>query len=236
MHVLLLGGTGGVGRLALSRLLEQGHSVIALVRSTTDLPVHQRLEIVQTTVLECDDPWLADCLGKVDAVVSCLGHRPTFSGLYGHPRRLVHDSLNRVLQALAAQPRHLVKVILLGSSGCPNSLQKEQLSIPDRLVLTLVRHLVPPHADNEQAARLLANQRRHNTNLEWVVVRPDSLTNAESMAPYDTVASPTRSPIFNPGQSSRHNVAHFMEALLSDASLWARWRHQMPVLYNTSRA
>lgn len=236
MKVLLLGGTGGVGKLALLRLLEQGHTVTAMVRRTTDLPVHERLEPVQTTLLECSEAWLEERLGRVDAVISCLGHRPTFSGLYGHPRRLVHDSLNRVLQVQARQPRRPVKVILLGSSGCVNSLRKERLSAPDRLVLTLIRHLVPPHADNEQAAGLLVNQRLHNPDLEWVIIRPDSLTNADDSSPYETRVSPTRSPIFNSGESSRINVAHFMEALLSDASLWARWRHEMPVLYNTSRA
>ncbi len=234
MNVLLLGGTGGIGKLALQRLLEQGHTVTAMVRHTTDLPVHEQLERVQTTLLDCSETWLEERLGKVDAVISCLGHRPTFSGLFGNPRRLVHDSLNRVLRVLARQPRRPVKIILLGSSGCVNSLRKERLPAPDRLVLTLIRHLVPPHADSEQAAELLASQRRHNPFLEWVVVRPDSLINAENASPYEARVSPVRSPIFNSGESSRINVAHFMVALLSDASLWAQWRHEMPVLYNTS--
>lgn len=232
MHILILGGTGAVGRLTLQHLLDQGHRVTALVRRTHEIPAHERLVQHLGTALECDAQWLANQLDEVDVVISCLGHRVTLSGLFGHPRRLVRDSLDRVLNTLAAKPNNKTKVILLGSSGCQNPLLNERQPMADRIALTLVRHLVPPHADNEQAARLLAEHRSRRPELEWVAVRPDTLTNADESTPYQAVPSPKRSPIFNPGKTSRINVAHFIGSLINDESVWAQWKHQMPILYN----
>lgn len=47
-----------------------------------------------------------------------------------------------------------------------------------------------------------------------------------------TTPAPTRSAIFNAGQTSRINVAHFMADLLTDDTRWSAWSGQMPVLYN----
>ncbi|WP_028670855.1 NAD(P)-dependent oxidoreductase [Saccharospirillum impatiens] len=232
MHALILGGTGAVGRLTLQHLLERGHRVTALVRRPDALSAHPRLDRHQTTALDCDQQWLAELMTDVDVVISCLGHRVTFSGMYGQPRKLVRDSLRRVMTAMASTGRR-ANIILLGSSGCSNGLLNEQHPLQDRLAINLIRHLVPPHSDNEQAALLLAEQRNSNPALEWVVVRPDTLTDEASVTPYQTVPSPLRSPIFNAGKSSRINVAHFIGSLVSDTAAWARWRHQMPVLYNT---
>jgi uncharacterized protein YbjT (DUF2867 family) len=38
MHLLVLGGTRGIGRRTVERALAEGHSVRALARHTADLP------------------------------------------------------------------------------------------------------------------------------------------------------------------------------------------------------
>jgi hypothetical protein len=68
--------------------------------------------------------------------------------------------------------------------------------------------------------------------MEWVAVRPDSLTDEDQVTPYELHASPTRSALFNPGKTSRINVGHFMAQLLADQDLWTQWKGQMPVIYN----
>jgi hypothetical protein len=68
--------------------------------------------------------------------------------------------------------------------------------------------------------------------VEWVAVRPDSLTNEDTVTAYELHASPTRSAIFDPGKSSRINVAHFMADLITDPHTWNEWKGQMPVIYN----
>ncbi|QEH42917.1 hypothetical protein FW415_19405 [Chitinophaga sp. XS-30] len=70
--------------------------------------------------------------------------------------------------------------------------------------------------------------------VEWVAVRPDSLFDEEEVSGYSLHASPTRDAIFNPGKTSRINVAHFMATLLTDDNTWKMWQGQMPVIYNVT--
>jgi len=64
------------------------------------------------------------------------------------------------------------------------------------------------------------------------VVRPDSLIDREEVSEYTLHASPIRSALFNPGKTSRINVAHLMARLVAENTLWEKWTGQMPVVYN----
>ena len=49
----------------------------------------------------------------------------------------------------------------------------------DRGLLTVMRHTLPPHRDNETASEhLRRNVGRESTHIEWCSVRPDSLIDA----------------------------------------------------------
>ena len=101
------------------------------------------------------------------------------------------------------------------------------------LIIWLLRLLVPPHIDNEEAADYLRTKIGQNDNtIKWVVVRPSSLIDEEDVSEYKTHSSPTRSAIFNDGKVSRVNVAAFMNKLIADQNLWEKWKGQMPVIYN----
>ena len=103
----------------------------------------------------------------------------------------------------------------------------------EKCVIGVIRTLLPPHLDNERAADVLRTQiGPYDELLEWVVVRPDSLTNEGAVTDYVVHPSPIRSAIFDPGKTSRVNVAHFMAELIADAAIWRTWRGQMPVVYN----
>ena len=94
------------------------------------------------------------------------------------------------------------------------------------------RLLVPPHADNEEAADFLRTQiGRHDNTLEWRVVRSDTLTNDTEAIGYEVFRSPVCSAIFDPGRTSRLNVARFMADLLTDEDTSNRWHGQIPVIY-----
>jgi hypothetical protein len=100
-------------------------------------------------------------------------------------------------------------------------------------VIGLLRLLLPPHADNEEAADYLRTEigRKHPA-VEWAAVRPDSLINEDTVTEYELFVSPTRSAIFDAGKTSRINVAHFMADLITDSHSWKKWMGQMPVIYN----
>ena len=66
----------------------------------------------------------------------------------------------------------------------------------------------------------------------WVAVRPDTLVDEDRVSDLEVHPSPVRDPIFNAGRTSRINVGSFMADLITDDELWARWKGQMPVIYN----
>jgi hypothetical protein len=102
----------------------------------------------------------------------------------------------------------------------------------ERGLLTLLRHTLPPHRDNETASEYLnKNVGKENKHIEWCSVRPDSLINAQ-ISPYEIIESPTTG-IFTGRPTTRSTVAHFMAELIENAELWSMWKFRMPVIMNS---
>jgi hypothetical protein len=107
------------------------------------------------------------------------------------------------------------------------------------LVLSQVFNYLVPYAgylsaDNERAAEYLRTRiGPTDAYVEWVVVRPDSLVDQRLVTEYELHPSPTRSAIFDPGRTSRINVAHFMAELIAEDTTWTMWKGRMPVIYNS---
>ncbi len=121
----------------------------------------------------------------------------------------------------------------MNTAGNRNRNLNEPISRAQSCVIGLLRLLVPPHRVNENAADYLRMEVGHNdTGLQWAVVRPDSLFDEDDVSDYELYPSPTRSAIFNPGRTSRINVAHFMADLITNDDVWKKWYGQMPVIYN----
>lgn len=239
MATLVLGATGATGRLVVEQLIQRGEKTKLIVRSTEQLPthikVHELVTITVDSVLDMSDQQLMEHLQGCDSVVSCLGHNLTLKGMFGQPRRLVTNVTKRVCLAIEAlQPKQPVKFVLMNTTGNQNKSAGELVSASHFAVVSLLRILLPPHIDNEQAAAFLQQQiSKDSSYLEWVGVRPDSLTDQAAPSAYDVHHSPTRDPIFNAGKTSRVNVAHFMVSLLTDPQLWQRWQGHLPVIYNS---
>lgn len=238
MTTLVLGATGATGRLLVKQLLDRDISVKVIVRSPDTLPEeirnHSNLSVIHASVLDLDNDTLAQHVNGCDAVASCLGHTMSFQGLYGHPRKLVTDATSRLCNAIKANnPDSIIKFVLMNTAGNRNRDLSEQISFAQRCVIWLVRLLVPPHADNEQAADYLRVEIGQNDPMiEWAVVRPDSLIDDNEVTEYEVYPSPIRSAIFDPGRTSRINVGNFMANLISDRDTWNQWKGQMPVIYN----
>ena len=238
MKVLVAGASGKTGRLLVGQLLDRGVSVRIIVRPQRDLPENlanrENLTTIRATILDLSDAKMAQHVKGCDAVASCLGHNLNLKGIYGHPRRLVTDATRRLCNAIKSNQRETpVKFVLMNTAGNSNRDLHEQVSFGEKCILSLIRLLLPPHVDNEKAAELLRVKiGQDHQEVEWVVVRPDTLTNAEVVTQYEEHPSPTRSAIFNPGSTSRINVAHFMASLITEDAKWNKWSGQMPVIYN----
>jgi nucleoside-diphosphate-sugar epimerase len=238
--ILVVGATGATGRLLVQQLLDRGTTVRAIVRSPGGLPAavrdHGQCEIVQANVLDLSDAELQEHVRGCDGIASCLGHTMSFHGLFGPPWRLVTRAVRRLCAAAQANaPATPVRFVLMNSTGVRNRDLDEPTSFAHRCVIGLLRLLVPPHADNEQAAEVLRREiGPAHAAIEWVAVRPDGLTDEEEVTAYDLHPSPARSAIFDAGKTSRINVGHFMARLLTEDELWETWKGRMPVIYDRS--
>lgn len=238
MSIFVAGATGATGRLLASELLKRGHAVTAVVRSARRIPAeirsHQNLTLIETNILEIDESRLAGMLEGCSAIASCLGHNLSWKGIFGPPYRLVTDA-TRLLCSVARslQPTAPIRFVLMNTTGNRNRDLQEKRSMGESLLVGILRALVPPQPDNEQAAEYLRSEIGQNDPcIQWAAVRPDSLIDAGETSPYEIHPSPTRSPIFNAGKTSRINVAHFMAELLTCNDTWQQWQGQMPVIYN----
>ena len=238
MNNLIVGASGATGRLLTEELLNRGQFVKVIVRSPDKLPTaiknHNNLTVIQASVLDLSDAELAQHVKGCDAVVSCLGHNITLKGMFGHPRKLVTDATRRLCDAIKENsPEKPIKFVLMNTTGNSNRDLNEPISFAQKSVVGLLRLLLPPHADNEQAADYLRSKVGQNDQLiEWAAVRPDGLIDEDEVTPYDVHPSPIRSAIFDPGQTSRINVGHFIAELITEDDIWRKWQGQMPVIYN----
>ncbi|MCY3410977.1 MAG: NAD(P)H-binding protein [Candidatus Heimdallarchaeota archaeon] len=239
MTILVIGGTGATGKLLLQQLLQRNLKVRAIVRSRQRVPEHIRdhedLELIEGNLLDLTSIELSNIINGCTAIVSCLGHNITLKGIFGPPFRLVRDAVKLLTGSVVAnESSTTIKFVLMNTTGNPNRDLNEKRSLAERIAFGLIRILVPPQADNEAAANFLRKDiGQDHSKINWVAVRPDSLIDEPEVSSYQSFASPTRSAIFDPGKTSRINVAHFMSELIVDDNLWSKWEGQMPVIYNT---
>ncbi|MFT5749842.1 MAG: nucleoside-diphosphate-sugar epimerase [Ancylomarina sp.] len=239
MTILIVGASGATGRLLVKQLLDRGHELKIIVRSAENLPDYMKdkdnISVIETSVLELSDAKMVELVSGCDALASCLGHNMNLKGIYGKPHRLVTDATRRLCQAIKANNSEKpIKFVLMNTTGNRNRDLHEPISLGQKCVIGLLRLVLPPHVDNEKAADYLRIQvGQNNGAIEWTAVRPDGLIDNENISQYEIHPSPTRSAIFNAGQTSRINVAHFMADLITNGETWEKWKGQMPVIYNT---
>lgn len=234
MIVLVVGANGATGRHVVDQLLSQGVEVRAIIRTLDSLPDNPRLNKIKASVNDLTDSEMAIHTKNCSAVVSCLGHNLTFKGMFGKPRLLVTDTVQCICNAIATnENENIVKVILMNTTGNSNRDIPETPPLSQRIIVSILRLLLPPHADNEKAADYLRTQiGQNNKTIEWVAVRPDALINENKVSKYNVHESPIRNAIFDSGTTSRINVGNFMTELILNESTWQKWKGKMPVLYN----
>jgi len=236
--VLVVGATGATGKHVVQQLLDKGQKVKVIVRSkermldalkqTYD---QDRLVVTEASLLDLSDEELKNQVKDTQAVISCLGHNMDLKGLFGHPRRLVTETVQRLTSAMKASSDGTTKkFVLMGSDGVanPNGTDDER-PFSERSILFILRYLVPPHKDNELAAAHL-HSLGQDSGIEWAVVRPTDLIDGEA-SEYTLYDKPVGS-LFGSGViATRANVAKCMVDLMDD-SMWQKYKFKMPVLHD----
>lgn len=237
MRVLVLGASGATGTHVVRQLIKRQINTRILIRESAvlseDIKENLLVEIVKGNINELKDSEMNDLIRDCNVVISCLGHNVTFRGLFGKPHHLVFDAIKRISETIKENDGKKVKLILMSTTGYTNSLSREKNALGEKLILSSLKLLLPPHRDNVKAADyLITTFDKADKNIEWVTVRPDTLVNDEKESSYDICESPVRSPIFNAGKTSRINAAHFMAELATNESIWNDWQYKTPVIYN----
>jgi putative NADH-flavin reductase len=236
MNTLVIGASGATGKNVVNILLKNNHNVKVIIRQNSNIPDNwndnNKITIIYKNISEITISEMKEIIKDCQNIVSCLGHNLSFKGIYGKPRKLVTNSVKICCDAIV-QNNQTTKFILMNTAGNKNHDLNEKTTFLENIILYLIRNLLPPHSDNENAAEYLRMQIGKNNNLiEWVVVRPDTLLEDDKVTEYQLNTSPTTSAILKPGKTSRINVADFMVRLIIDNNLWKNWKGQMPVIYN----
>jgi len=238
MTTLVVGASGATGKQLVGQLLNMGQKVKVIVRptgKTTDTwKNNDKISIIRANISEISMNEMMNYLIDCQSVASCLGHNITLKGIFGKPRQLVTNTVKLLCMAIQKNsPDKPIKFVLMNTTGNRNRDLNEPISIGEKLVMGLIRLLVPPQSDNEKAADFLrVNIGQKNKLIDWVAVRPDTLINEDNVTEYELYASPIRSALSNPGKTSRINVGNFMSRLIVENDLWNKWKGQMPVIYN----
>lgn len=206
MKVLVLGATGGTGRLIVQDALEKGHWVVAMVRSKASAPDLLGADIIEGDVR--DQSALMRALDGCDAVISSLGTGVGFSEV-----SLLTEATHALIPAMnRSGVRRLVCISALGvgDSRGHGGFVFDRLFQP-----LLLRHAYKDKGRQEDAIRASA--------LDWVIVRPGMLTNDAARGSLRAIADLAS---VHGGKVARADVARFVvEQLANDT-----WLKQTPVL------
>jgi uncharacterized protein YbjT (DUF2867 family) len=152
MNLVILGATGGTGRLVVEQALAAGHTVTALVRSPEKLTISDsRLRVITGSATDPRD--VARALAGADAVINTLGGSGS----------VIADSTQAIVDA--ARQTGLKRVVALSSF----LVERERLNAPMRLVSTFaVGAMVKDKTFGEELLR--------SSDLEWTIVYAALLT------------------------------------------------------------
>ncbi|HET7697811.1 MAG TPA: NAD(P)H-binding protein [Vicinamibacterales bacterium] len=172
MKLILFGASGRTGshiaRLAASR----GHAVTAIVRPETSYTPPAGVQVVKGDVL--DPEFVARAVPGHDVVVSALGIR------YTHPWARRHSPDDFISRATANMVRAMTRggvrrIAVISAAGVADS--RPALNVMMRILLA-TSNVGVAYADLERVEDIL-----RPSGLDWMAVRPTTLTNRTPGAP-----------------------------------------------------
>jgi len=200
MNLLIIGGTGGIGKELVRQALEQGHTVTALARNPAKIKAsHPNLNILKGNVLDYKS--VEEAVKGQDAVLSALGHKRFFV-----PSTVLSGGTVNMIQAMK---HHRVKrFICITALGVGDSRFKLGLYYSVFLIPLMLFFYFRDKGRQEGLIK--------NSNLDWTIVRPAQLFNGKKRGKYrtgDRVGNYILTLLI-----SRADVAHFMLSQLTDRS------------------
>ncbi|ADJ48960.1 hypothetical protein AMES_7134 [Amycolatopsis mediterranei S699] len=212
MRVTVFGATGGIGRLVVRQLLDDGHQVTALVRTPAKLALtHPDLTVVTGQLSDRDA--VLQALSGADAVISALGPSLKRSAT----GTAVTNGTRTIVQAMKAQ-----KVTRFIGLATPSLADPQDKPHWKHKVLPVMAGLMFPNALAELKGMTEAVT---GSGLDYTIARISNPTNKPATGRvrsgflgHDRVGS----------AMSRADIAAFLVSQLTDT----RYRRAMPAISN----
>ena len=205
--ILVLGATGGTGRLIVSQAVARGYDVTVLVRSAEKATDLKGANLIVGDAR--DETALRQALKGRDAVISSLGTPAS-------PFREV-TLLSTATRALvsAMKDEGVSRLVCITGMGAGDSVGHGGF-VFDHLIFPLLLRKV--YADKDRQEEIV-----RGSGLDWVLVRPSVLNDKPSR---DTIRALTDLSDVHGGSISREDVATFvLDQLRGDA-----WLHRSPLI------
>jgi uncharacterized protein YbjT (DUF2867 family) len=202
MRVLVLGATGGAGRLIVAEAAAKGHAVVALVRSKGNAAGLAGAELVEGDAR--DEAALARAIAGCDAVISSLGTAI-------NPFREV-TLLSAATRALIAvmERQNIRRLVCITGMGAGDSRGHGGFFYDWLFQPLLLRGVYKDKDRQEEAIRASA--------LDWVIVRPTVLNDEPARGRIRALTDLTG---VHGGKIARADVANFVVQQLT-VDTWLR--------------
>jgi len=202
--ILVLGATGGTGRLIVGQALERGQEVTALVRSPEKASRLKGAKLIVGDVR--DENVLREALKGQDAVVSALGTPAS-------PVTLLSTATRALVRAMKAE--HVSRLVCITGIGAGDSAGHGGFLFNNVIFPLLLKKV---YADKNRQETIV-----RDSGLDWILVRPSVLNDKPGRGP---VRALTDLSDFHGGGISRADVAAFvLDQLHAEA-----WLHRSPLI------
>jgi putative NADH-flavin reductase len=203
-NVLIIGASHGIGLETVTAALRAGHSVRALARSATGIPI-QDANLTKVAGNALDPDMIRSVLRDIDVVIQTLGvdfsPRLIFKGT-----RLFSDSTRMLVDAMkAAGVKRLITVTGLGAGDS----RGHGGLLYDAIVFPLLLKRV---YDDKDVQEWIVR----SSGLDWTIVRPGLLKDRAATGSYRVLTAPRD---WRFGAISRANVADFLVRQVDDRTL-----------------
>ncbi|MBY6265437.1 SDR family oxidoreductase [Azospirillum sp. 412522] len=206
-RILVLGATGGTGRLIVRQALDRGYDVAALVRSPEKAAGLDGATLIVGDAR--DGTVLRRALQGRDAVVSALGTPASpFRGV-----TLLSSATRALVDAMKAE--RVGRLVAITGIGAGDSAGHGGFLF-DSLIFPLLLRKV--YADKNRQEAVV-----RESGLDWVLVRPSVLNDKPGRG---TIRALTDLSDFRGGTIARADVARFVLDQLRDGT----WTHRAPLI------
>jgi uncharacterized protein YbjT (DUF2867 family) len=202
MRIVIFGANGQTGRLLTRRVLDGGHTAVAVTRNPEGFPfADPQLEVAGADVR--DAPSVVDVVDGADAVLSTLG--VPFSM---RPIDTYSAGIRNVVAAM--QKTSVQRLVVVSSTGAYHYPNRVDTPFALRIVEPIITRTIGKSTYDDQR-RMEAIVR--DSGLDWTIVRPSGLFDLAEATNY--VAGEV-DPVG--GFTARIDLANYMVALAGDSS------------------